>query len=294
MGADAAGLGGEPGTKGYRAALADGGLEPGKGRRHELRPVHRARTRFRAVGADRGTRLRGPSAIHARTHPQGAARRPGRLAAGLIERAGGKARDALAATERALAAIPKVSGGTGQLYLAPPLAKVFDTAEKIAKKAGDSFVTVERLLLALAMEKDAGTAKILPDAGVTPQTLNAAIEEIRKGRTADSASAESQYDALKKYTRDLTQAARDGKLDPVIGRDEEIRRTIQVLARRTKNNPVLIGEPGRRQDRDRRGPRAPHRQRRRAGEPEGQEAARARHWARSSPAPNIAASSRSG
>jgi ATP-dependent Clp protease ATP-binding subunit ClpB len=166
------------------------------------------------------------------------------LAAGLIERAGGRARDALAATERALAAIPKVSGGSGQLYMAPPLAKVFDTAEKIAKKAGDSFVTVERLLLALAMEKDAGTAKILQDAGVTPQTLNAAIEEIRKGRTADSASAESQYDALKKYTRDLTQAARDGKLDPVIGRDEEIRRTIQVLARRTKNNPVLIGEPG--------------------------------------------------
>jgi ATP-dependent Clp protease ATP-binding subunit ClpB len=169
---------------------------------------------------------------------------PEGLAAGLIERAGGRVRDALAATEGALAAIPKVSGGNGQLYMAPPTAKVFDTAEKIAKKAGDSFVTVERLLLALAMEKDAGTAKILKDAGVTPQTLNAAIEEIRKGRTADSASAESQYDALKKYTRDLTQAARDGKLDPVIGRDEEIRRTIQVLARRTKNNPVLIGEPG--------------------------------------------------
>jgi ATP-dependent Clp protease ATP-binding subunit ClpB len=169
---------------------------------------------------------------------------PEGLAAGLIERAGGRARDALAATERALAAIPKVSGGNGQLYMAPPLAKVFDTAEKIAKKAGDSFVTVERLLLALAMEKDAGTAKILADAGVTPQTLNAAIEEIRKGRTADSASAENQYDALKKYTRDLTQSAKDGKLDPVIGRDEEIRRTIQVLARRTKNNPVLIGEPG--------------------------------------------------
>jgi ATP-dependent Clp protease ATP-binding subunit ClpB len=169
---------------------------------------------------------------------------PEGLAAGLIERAGGRARDALSATERALAALPKVSGSNGQLYLAPPLAKVFDTAEKIAKKAGDSFVTVERLLLALAMEKDAGTAKILADAGVTPQKLNAAIEEIRKGRTADSASAENQYEALKKYTRDLTQSARDGKLDPVIGRDEEIRRTIQVLARRTKNNPVLIGEPG--------------------------------------------------
>jgi ATP-dependent Clp protease ATP-binding subunit ClpB len=169
---------------------------------------------------------------------------PEGLAAGLIERAGGKSRDALAATERALAALPKVSGGNGQLYIAAPLAKVFDTAEKIAKKAGDSFVTVERLLLALAMEKEAGTAKILADAGVTPQKLNAAIEEIRKGRTADSASAENQYDALKKYTRDLTQSAKDGKLDPVIGRDEEIRRTIQVLARRTKNNPVLIGEPG--------------------------------------------------
>ncbi len=169
---------------------------------------------------------------------------PEGLAAGLIERAGGRARDALAATEAALAALPKVSGGQGQLYLAPPLAKVFDTAEKIAKKAGDSFVTVERLLLALAMEKDAGTAKILKDAGVTPQSLNAAIEEIRKGRTADSASAESGYDALKKYARDLTADARDNKLDPVIGRDEEIRRTIQVLSRRTKNNPVLIGEPG--------------------------------------------------
>ena len=169
---------------------------------------------------------------------------PEGLAAGLIERAGGRARDALAATELALNALPKVSGGSDQLYLAPPLAKVFDTAEKIAKKAGDSFVTVERLLLALAMEKDAGTAKILADAGVTPQSLNGAIEAIRKGRTADTASAENQYDALKKFTRDLTADARDGKLDPVIGRDEEIRRTIQVLARRTKNNPVLIGEPG--------------------------------------------------
>ncbi len=169
---------------------------------------------------------------------------PEGLAAGLISRAGGDPRAALAATEQALAAMPKVSGGQGQIYLAQPTAKVFDTAEKIAKKAGDSFVTVERLLLALAMEKDAKTAEILAKAGVTPQTLNAAIEEVRKGRTADSASAESQYDALKKYARDLTAEARDGKLDPVIGRDEEIRRTIQVLARRTKNNPVLIGEPG--------------------------------------------------
>jgi ATP-dependent Clp protease ATP-binding subunit ClpB len=169
---------------------------------------------------------------------------PEGLAAGLIARAGGDPRAALVATEQALNAIPKVSGGSGQLHLIQPTAKVFDTAEKIAKKAGDSFVTVERLLLALAMEKDAKTAEILAKAGITPQSLNAAIEEIRKGRTADSASAESQYEALKKYARDLTAEAREGKLDPVIGRDEEIRRTIQVLARRTKNNPVLIGEPG--------------------------------------------------
>jgi ATP-dependent Clp protease ATP-binding subunit ClpB len=167
------------------------------------------------------------------------------LAAGLIERAGGRSRDALAATERALAALPKVSGsGAGQVYLASPTAKVFETAEQVAKKAGDSYVTVERLLLALAIEKSAKTATILADAGITPQTLNAAIEEIRKGRTADSASAESRYDALKKYSRDLTAEAREGKLDPVIGRDDEIRRTIQVLSRRTKNNPVLIGAPG--------------------------------------------------
>ena len=121
---------------------------------------------------------------------------------------------------------------------------MFDAAEKAGEKAGDSFVTVERLLLALALEKDSEAGKILKNAGVTPQTLNAAINALRKGRTADSASAENAYDALKKYARDLTQAARDGKLDPVIGRDEEIRRTIQVLSRRTKNNPVLIGEPG--------------------------------------------------
>jgi ATP-dependent Clp protease ATP-binding subunit ClpB len=167
------------------------------------------------------------------------------LAAGLIDRAGGDSRMALAATERALEALPKVGGGgAGQLYLAGPTAKVFDAAEQLAKKAGDSFVTVERLLVALATEKDAKSAKILADAGVTLAALNQAIDSLRKGRTADTASAESQYDALKKYARDLTQDARDGKLDPVIGRDEEIRRTIQVLSRRTKNNPVLIGEPG--------------------------------------------------
>jgi ATP-dependent Clp protease ATP-binding subunit ClpB len=170
---------------------------------------------------------------------------PEGLAAGLIDRAGGNSRAALAAVETALAKRPKVSGGgAGQVYLDPALGRVFETAEKAGEKAGDSFVTVERLLLALALEKGSEAGKILSQAGVTPQNLNAAIEALRKGRTADSASAENAYDALKKYARDLTQAARDGKLDPVIGRDEEIRRTIQVLSRRTKNNPVLIGEPG--------------------------------------------------
>jgi ATP-dependent Clp protease ATP-binding subunit ClpB len=167
------------------------------------------------------------------------------LAAGLIDRAGGNSRQALTEVEAALAKLPKVEGsGAGQLYMAPTTARLFDNAEKIAQKAGDSFVTVERLLLALAMEKGSQAAKILANAGVSAQTLNAAINDIRKGRTADSASAENQYDALKKYTRDLTEAAKTGKLDPVIGRDEEIRRTVQVLSRRTKNNPVLIGEPG--------------------------------------------------
>jgi ATP-dependent Clp protease ATP-binding subunit ClpB len=167
------------------------------------------------------------------------------LAGGLIGRAGGNSRAILKATEDALNKMPKVSGsGAGQVYLAPELARAFDAAEKAAEKAGDSFVTVERLLLGLTLEKDGEAAKILRNGGVTPQNLNAAIEALRKGRTADSATAENAYDALKKYARDLTQAARDGKLDPVIGRDEEIRRTIQVLSRRTKNNPVLIGEPG--------------------------------------------------
>src|ERR1700760_1598038 len=167
------------------------------------------------------------------------------LAGGLIDRAGGNSRAILKATEEALNKLPKVSGsGAGQVYLAPELARAFDAAEKAADKAGDSFVTVERLLLGLTIDKDSEAGAILKKAGVTPQNLNAAIEALRKGRTADSATAENAYDALKKYARDLTQAARDGKLDPVIGRDEEIRRTIQVLSRRTKNNPVLIGEPG--------------------------------------------------
>lgn len=166
------------------------------------------------------------------------------MAASLIERAGGRAEDARLGVEAALGKLPKVSGGNGQIYLAQPLAKVFSTAEEIAKKAGDSFVTVERLLLALVIEKSAKTSDILEKAGVTASGLNQAINEIRKGRTADSASAEEGYDALKKYARDLTAEAREGKLDPVIGRDDEIRRTMQVLSRRTKNNPVLIGEPG--------------------------------------------------
>ena len=170
---------------------------------------------------------------------------PEGLAAGLIARAGGRPEDALMRVEQALSRVPKISGaGAGQIFLAPPLAKIFDQAEKLAEKAGDSFVTVERLLLAMAMEKEADTARILADAGVTPTGLNAAINDLRKGRTADSASAEQSYDALKRYARDLTDAAAKGQLDPVIGRDEEIRRTIQVLSRRTKNNPVLIGEPG--------------------------------------------------
>src|ERR1700754_1928022 len=170
---------------------------------------------------------------------------PEGLAAGLIDRSGGHSRQALQAVEAALAKRPKISGGgAGQIYLDPSLARVFDAAEKAGEKAGDSFVTVERLLLALALEKDNEAGKILAKAGVTPQNINTAINALRQGRTADSASAENAYDALKKYARDLTQAVRDGKLDPVIGRDEEIRRTIQVLSRRTKNNPVLIGEPG--------------------------------------------------
>jgi ATP-dependent Clp protease ATP-binding subunit ClpB len=166
------------------------------------------------------------------------------MANGLIERAGGDPKAARAAVEAGLAKIPSVSGDGSQLYLSRELARVFDTAESAAQKAGDSFVTVERLLLALTIEKDTDAGKILSSSGVTPQGLNTAIEEIRKGRTADSASAENAYDALKKYARDLTADVREGRLDPVIGRDEEIRRTIQVLSRRTKNNPVLIGEPG--------------------------------------------------
>ena len=166
------------------------------------------------------------------------------LCSGLIQRAGGDPKEALRLTEQALAKLPKVSGAAAQPQTTRDLVRLFDTAEKIAQKAGDSYVTVERLLLAIATEKDMEAGKILAKAGVTPQAINAAINELRKGRTADNATAENAYDALKKYARDLTAAAREGKLDPVIGRDEEIRRAIQVLSRRTKNNPVLIGEPG--------------------------------------------------
>jgi len=166
------------------------------------------------------------------------------MAASLISRAGGDPRIAKNANDEAIRKLPKTSGGNGQLSLAQPLARIFNAAEDAAKKAGDSFVTVERLLVALAIETTASTAESLKRAGVTPVGINQVINEIRKGRTADSANAEQGFDSLKKYARDLTADAREGKLDPVIGRDDEIRRTIQVLSRRTKNNPVLIGEPG--------------------------------------------------
>jgi len=168
------------------------------------------------------------------------------MAAGLIQAAGGDAKRAVGETDAALAKIPAVSGSGAQQTpgLDNDTVRVLDQAEQVAQKAGDSFVTVERLLLALALATTTTAGRALATAGVTAEALNGAINALRGGRTADTASAEDRYDALKKFARDLTQAARDGKLDPVIGRDEEIRRTIQVLARRTKNNPVLIGEPG--------------------------------------------------
>ncbi|MBY8822415.1 ATP-dependent chaperone ClpB [Sphingomonas colocasiae] len=168
------------------------------------------------------------------------------MASGLIKAAGGNAPVALAETDKALAKLPAVSGGGAQQApgLDNDLVRVLDQAEQIAGKAGDSYVTVERMLLALVLATTTAAGKALAAAGVTAEGLNAAIEQLRGGRTADTAGAEDRYDALKKFARDLTDAARDGKLDPVIGRDEEIRRTIQILARRTKNNPVLIGEPG--------------------------------------------------
>ena len=170
---------------------------------------------------------------------------PEGLAANLLRSSGGDPEQAVAAVAAALDKLPKVEGeGAGQLYLAPETARTLESAEEIAAKAGDSYVTVERLMLALALATGSVAADIIKASGASPQSLNEAINELRKGRTADSASAEENYDALKKYASDLTQSAREGKLDPVIGRDEEIRRTVQVLSRRTKNNPVLIGEPG--------------------------------------------------
>ncbi len=165
------------------------------------------------------------------------------MAAGLIRKAGGDPRRVVEAVDAAVARIPVVTGDGGQVYLDSATGRVLDEAEKIAKKAGDSFVPVERLLTALALVKSEAKSA-LEAGGINAQNLNAAIEDVRKGRTADSASAEDSYEALSKYTRDLTEAAAEGKIDPIIGRDEEIRRAMQVLSRRTKNNPVLIGEPG--------------------------------------------------
>ena len=166
------------------------------------------------------------------------------LSSNLIQTAGGRIRQVSDAVDQALAAMPKVEGGEGKLYLAPATARVFQAAEEAAKKAGDQFVSAERMLQALSLTPDNKAFDALKASGVTPQALNSAVNDLRAGRTADSQSAEDSYEALKKYARDLTEVAREGKLDPVIGRDEEIRRAIQVLSRRTKNNPVLIGEPG--------------------------------------------------
>ena len=164
------------------------------------------------------------------------------MAGNLIKSAGGDPKIAFEAMDVALGKLPKVAGD-GQLYMDGQTNKVLGEAEKLAEKAGDSFVAVERLLTALAIVKSKA-ADALKDARVTAQSLNEAINKIRAGRTADSASAEDTYESLKKFARDLTEAAREGKIDPIIGRDEEIRRTMQVLSRRTKNNPVLIGDPG--------------------------------------------------
>ncbi|WP_294931986.1 ATP-dependent chaperone ClpB [uncultured Paracoccus sp.] len=165
------------------------------------------------------------------------------FASNLIARAGGDAAAVKAAVDQAVAKLPRVSGGDGQVYVDPSMVRVLDEAEKLAKKAGDSFVPAERVLTALAVV-NTNARDALQAGGVNAQNLNAAINDIRKGRTADTAGAEDGYEALSKYARDLTEAAREGKIDPIIGRDEEIRRAMQVLSRRTKNNPVLIGEPG--------------------------------------------------
>src|SRR6476660_6770201 len=168
------------------------------------------------------------------------------MAAGLIQAAGGDAKAAKREVDALVAKLPAVtgSGATQAPGIDGDAIRILDQAEQVAKKAGDNYVTVERILLAMALAKGTNVGDALAKAGVTPQKLTAATEQLRGGRTADTQSSEDRYDALKKYARDLTEAAREGKLDPVIGRDEEIRRTVQVLARRTKNNPVLIGEPG--------------------------------------------------
>ncbi|MBQ0749845.1 MAG: AAA family ATPase, partial [Roseovarius sp.] len=168
---------------------------------------------------------------------------PEGLASNLIKRAGGAPERVTQANDIALAKIPRVSGDAGQTYMDQQTGKVLAEAEKLAQKAGDSFVPVERILTALALVKS-GAKEALEAGAVSAQKINEAINDIRKGRTADSASAEDTYEALDKYSRDLTKAAREGKIDPIIGRDDEIRRAMQVLSRRTKNNPVLIGEPG--------------------------------------------------
>src|SRR5437763_2775022 len=167
------------------------------------------------------------------------------MAAGLIQAAGGDPKVAKREVDQLVAKIPAVtgSGATQAPALDGDTIRILDQAEQVAKKAGDAYVTVERILLAMTLAKNNDVGAALAKAGLTPQNLNAAIDKLRGGRTADTQAAEDRYDALKRYARDLTEAAREGKLDPVIGRDEEIRRTIQVLARRTKNNPVLIGEP---------------------------------------------------
>lgn len=167
------------------------------------------------------------------------------LAANLLRASGARPDEALLSVESELAKLPKIEGsGAGQLHLDPATAQVFAKAEELSDKAGDKFVTAERLLLAYMLTPKAKAGEILKKCGATPDALNKAINEIRKGRSADTASSEDAYDALNRFAQDLTERAREGKLDPVIGRDEEIRRTIQVLSRRTKNNPVLIGEPG--------------------------------------------------
>src|SRR4051812_23858945 len=168
------------------------------------------------------------------------------MAAGLIEAAGGDAKAARLEVDQLVAKIPAVtgSGATQAPAMDGDTIRLLDQAEQVAKKEGDQYVTVERILLAAALAKGTDVGDALASSGLTPQKLNAAIDKLRGGRTADTQASEDRYDALKRYTRDLTEAARQGKLDPVIGRDEEIRRTVQVLARRTKNNPVLIGEPG--------------------------------------------------